>query len=92
MHSAAPAGANGFMAPRRDAAHAARPSPMARPVVVARNRRRPTSCDVACNVPPAIAEVDKWELAHFQEDEVRNKVKTANKRDEDALREKFFGF
>jgi hypothetical protein len=39
-----------------------------------------------------IAEVDKWEGAHFKEDEVRGKVKAAKKRCEDALREKLFGF
>jgi hypothetical protein len=39
-----------------------------------------------------IADVDRWEQAHFNEDEVRNKVKAAKKRYEDALREKFFGF
>jgi hypothetical protein len=38
------------------------------------------------------AEVDKWEQAHFDEEEVRNKVKAAKKRYEDALREKLFGF
>jgi hypothetical protein len=40
----------------------------------------------------SIAEVDKWEDAHFKEDEVRNKVKAAKKRYEDAIREKFYGF
>jgi len=44
------------------------------------------------SVNHTIAEVDKWEQAHFEEDEVRNKVKAAKKRYEDALREKFFGF
>lgn len=39
-----------------------------------------------------IADVDKWEQAHFTEDDIRNKVKAAKKRYEDALREKFFGF
>jgi hypothetical protein len=39
-----------------------------------------------------IADVDKWEQAHFTEDGIRNKVKAAKKRYEDALREKFFGF
>ena len=39
-----------------------------------------------------IAEVDKWEQAHFREDEIRSKVKAAKKRYEDALRQKFFGF
>jgi hypothetical protein len=44
------------------------------------------------SVNHTIAEVDKWEGAHFKEDEVRGKVKAAKKRYEDALREKFFGF
>ena len=39
-----------------------------------------------------IADVDNWEQAHFTEDEIRNKVTAAQKRYEDALREKFFGF
>jgi hypothetical protein len=42
--------------------------------------------------PHSVAEVDKWEAAHFKEDEVRDKVKAAKKQYEDALREKFFGF
>jgi hypothetical protein len=44
------------------------------------------------SVDHSIAEVDKWEAAHFKEVEVRNRVKAAKKRYEDALREKFFGF
>ena len=40
----------------------------------------------------SVAEVDKWEGAHFTEDKVRSKVKAAKKKYEDALREKFFGF
>jgi hypothetical protein len=39
-----------------------------------------------------IAEVDKWEQAHFKEDEIRRKVMADKKRYEDVLREKFFGF
>jgi hypothetical protein len=39
-----------------------------------------------------IAEVDKWEAAHFKEDDIRSKVKAAKRRYEDALREKFFNF
>jgi hypothetical protein len=38
-----------------------------------------------------IAEVDKWEQAHFKEDEIRRKVMAAKKRYEDALCEKIFG-
>jgi hypothetical protein len=44
------------------------------------------------SVNHTIAEVDKWEAAHFCEDEIRNKVKKTKKLYEDALREKFFGF
>jgi len=43
-------------------------------------------------VDHTVAEVDKWEGAHFREDEIRSKVKAAKKKYEDALREKFFGF
>jgi hypothetical protein len=48
--------------------------------------------EVLASVNHTIAEVDKWEGAHFAEDELRNKVKVAKKKYEDALREKFFGF
>ncbi len=48
--------------------------------------------EALASVNHTIAEVDKWEGAHFAEDEVRNKVKAAKKKYEDALREKFFGF
>jgi hypothetical protein len=40
----------------------------------------------------SIAEVDKWEQAHFKEHEIRGKVKAAKKRYEDSLRRKFYGF
>jgi hypothetical protein len=39
-----------------------------------------------------VADVDKWEEAHFAEDEMRTNVKEAKAKYEDALREKFFGF
>ena len=39
-----------------------------------------------------IADVDQWEQAHFDEDEIRITVKAAKEKYEDALREKFFGF
>jgi predicted ribonuclease toxin of YeeF-YezG toxin-antitoxin module len=48
--------------------------------------------EALASVTHTIAEVDKWEDANFKEDELRGKVKTAKKRYEDALREKFFGF
>ncbi len=40
----------------------------------------------------SVAEVDKWEAAHFREEEARDKAKEAKSDYEDALREKFFGF
>ena len=40
----------------------------------------------------SVAEIDRWEEAHFQEEKLRNRAKDAKKEYEDALREKFFGF
>jgi hypothetical protein len=40
----------------------------------------------------SVAEVDKWEAAHFQEEAARDKAKEAKSDYEDALREKLFGF
>jgi hypothetical protein len=48
--------------------------------------------EALASVNHSVAEVDKWEAAHFKEDEVRSEVKAAKKKYEDALREKFFGF
>jgi len=48
--------------------------------------------EALASVNHSIAEVDKWEAAHFKEHEIRSKVKAAKKRYEDALRQKFFGF
>jgi hypothetical protein len=48
--------------------------------------------EALASVNHTVAEVDQWESAHFKEDDMRNKVKAAKKRYEDALREKFFGF
>jgi hypothetical protein len=48
--------------------------------------------EALASVDHSIAEVDKWEQAHFKEDEIRSKVMAAKKRYEDALREKFYGF
>ena len=48
--------------------------------------------EALASVNHSIAEVDKWEAAHFKEDEIRAKVKAAKQRYEDALRQKFFGF
>ena len=44
------------------------------------------------SVNHSVAEVDKWEQAHFEEDEARNQVMAAKKQYENALREKFFHF
>jgi dsRNA-specific ribonuclease len=48
--------------------------------------------EALASVNHEIAEVDQWEKAHFEEDEMRSTVKTAKKKYEDALRKKFFGF
>ena len=48
--------------------------------------------EALASVNHSVAEVDKWEEAHFEEEEVRSEVKTAKKQYEDALRKKFFGF
>jgi hypothetical protein len=40
----------------------------------------------------SMAEIDRWEQAHLEEDEMRNAVKAAKAEYEDALRQKFFGF
>ncbi len=40
----------------------------------------------------SVTEIDQWEKAHFDEDELRNAVKAAKKNYEDALRAKFFAF
>ncbi len=48
--------------------------------------------EALASVNHSIAEVDKWEAAHFKEDDIRNEVIAAKKEYEDALREKFFGF
>ncbi|MGY3488753.1 hypothetical protein ACVW1C_006636 [Bradyrhizobium sp. USDA 4011] len=39
-----------------------------------------------------VADVDNWEQAHFEEEELRKTVKEAKAKYEDALRKKFFGF
>ncbi len=48
--------------------------------------------EALASVDHSIAEVDKWEGAHFAEDKLRSKVKAAKKQYEDALRKKFFNF
>lgn len=48
--------------------------------------------EALASVNHTIADIDKWEGAHFTEDKIRSKVKDLKKKYEDALREKFFGF
>jgi hypothetical protein len=48
--------------------------------------------EVLASAAHDLAEVDKWEQAHFEEDEMRSAVKDAKSKYEDALRAKFFGF
>ena len=40
----------------------------------------------------SVTEIDQWEQAHFDEEEMRTTVKAAKEKYEDALRTKFFGF
>jgi hypothetical protein len=48
--------------------------------------------EALASVAHDVADVDKWEQAHFDEDEMRSVVKDAKAKYEDALREEFFGF
>jgi hypothetical protein len=48
--------------------------------------------EALASVSHDVAEVDKWEQAHLEEEDLRNKVKAAKKKYEDALRAEFFGF
>jgi len=48
--------------------------------------------EALASVNHSVAEVDKWEGAHFREEELRTKAKAAKKDYEGALRLKFFGF
>jgi hypothetical protein len=48
--------------------------------------------EALASVAHEIADVDNWEQAHFEEDEMRSAVKEAKAKYEDTLREKFFGF
>jgi hypothetical protein len=40
----------------------------------------------------SMAEIDQWEQAHLDEDDMRDTVEAAKAKYEDALRTKFFGF
>ena len=44
------------------------------------------------SVNHSVAEIDKWEQAHFDEEAMRDAVLAAKSNYEDALRQKFFGF
>ena len=44
--------------------------------------------EALASVNHSIAEVDKWEQAHFREDEIRSKVKAAKKRYEELAAKK----
>ena len=46
--------------------------------------------EALASVNHSVAEVDQWENAGFQGEELRNKAKAANKAYEDALRQEFF--
>ena len=48
--------------------------------------------EALASVHHSVAEVDKWEQAHFDEEAARDTVKAAKAQYEDALRAKFFGF
>ena len=46
--------------------------------------------EALASVNHSVAEIDRWEHAHFHEEELRNKAKAAKKEYEGALRFKFF--
>ncbi len=48
--------------------------------------------EALASVNHSVAEVDKWEQAHFAEDEIRSKVLAAKKLYEDALRRELYNF
>jgi hypothetical protein len=48
--------------------------------------------EALASVNHSVADLDQWEKAHFEEEKMRNAVKTAKEKYEDALRAKFFGF
>ena len=47
--------------------------------------------EALASVNHSVAEVDRWENAHFHEEDLRNKAKAAKKDYEAALRFEFFG-
>ena len=48
--------------------------------------------EALASVDHSVAEVDKWEQAHFEEERVRSKAKAAKKQYESELRNRFFDF
>lgn len=48
--------------------------------------------EALASVDHTVAQIDQWENAAMQEDELRTKARAAKKEYEDALREKFFNF
>jgi hypothetical protein len=48
--------------------------------------------ETLASVGHSIAKLDRWEQAHFREEEIRSKALAAKRRYEDALREMEFGF
>jgi len=48
--------------------------------------------EALASVDHSVAEIDKWQAAHFREDEKRNEVLAAKTEYEDALRREIFGF
>jgi hypothetical protein len=48
--------------------------------------------EALASVNHTVAEVDKWEQAHFDEEEARATALVAKEAYEEALRRKFFGF
>jgi energy-converting hydrogenase A subunit M len=48
--------------------------------------------EALASVNHSVAEVDKWEAAHFREEEIRDKVKAAKAEYEGMLRHELFGF
>jgi hypothetical protein len=48
--------------------------------------------EALASVAHNVAEIDRWEAAHFREDEIRQNVKAAKRAYEDALRRTQFDF
>jgi hypothetical protein len=48
--------------------------------------------EALASVNHSVADLDRWEQAHFQEDALRQRVLIAKKEYEGALRAKYFGF